>query len=128
MINGGSYGGMEFFRQGTVAEFTRRQGTGSSRALGWDCKSAIGSSAGELFSARSFGHTGFTGTSLWADPDRDLIVVFLTNRIHPSRERNTIHRIRPLVHNAIIGALRDAAENPKKKNVTVEDAESAEKH
>jgi len=123
MINGGSYGGKEFFQQGTVAEFTRWQSGEGSRALGWDCKSASGSSAGDLFSTKSFGHTGFTGTSLWADPDRDLVVVFLTNRIHPSRERNAIHRIRPLLHNAIIGALRDTVENPKKKNITVEDAE-----
>ncbi|MGH7561711.1 MAG: serine hydrolase domain-containing protein [Gemmatimonadales bacterium] len=70
----------------TAREFTRRQGLvpGSSRALGWDTPSP-GSSAGTRLHRSSFGHTGFTGTSIWIDPTRDLVVVLLTNRVHPTR-------------------------------------------
>ena len=70
-------------------QFTKRQDVvpGSSRALGWDTPSA-GSSAGSRLSPRSFGHTGFTGTSLWIDPTRQLVVVVLTNRVHPSRSNS----------------------------------------
>jgi CubicO group peptidase (beta-lactamase class C family) len=60
---------------------------GSSRALGWDTPSDQ-SSAGTLMSAQSFGHTGFTGTSIWIDPTRDLVVVVLSNRVHPTRANN----------------------------------------
>ena len=73
-----------------VERFTRRAGVpGSSRALGWDTPSE-GSSAGSRFSARSFGHTGFTGTSMWMDPERRLFVILLTNRVHPTRENDAI--------------------------------------
>ena len=93
-----------------VAEFTRKQEIppGSSRALGWDTKSVEGSSAGVLFSPSSFGHTGFTGTSLWIDPERDLFVVLLTNRVHPTRENNAIRQARPTIHDAVVRALVDA--------------------
>jgi CubicO group peptidase (beta-lactamase class C family) len=64
---------------------------GGGYVLGWDTKSADGSSAGALFSARSFGHLGFTGTSIWCDPARALCAVLLTNRVHPTRE-NIEHR------------------------------------
>ena len=67
--------------------FTTRQDlpAGSSRALGWDTPSDM-SSAGTLLSPRSFGHTGFTGTSIWLDPERDVVIVLLSNRVHPTRE------------------------------------------
>jgi CubicO group peptidase (beta-lactamase class C family) len=69
-----------------VDQFVTRQGlpAGSSRALGWDTPSDV-SSAGRYLSARSFGHTGFTGTSIWIDPTRALVVVLLSNRVHPTR-------------------------------------------
>ena len=69
-----------------LREFTRRQNLvpGSSRALGWDTPSA-GGSAGRLLSPTSFGHTGFTGTSLWIDPERRLAIVLLSNRVNPTR-------------------------------------------
>jgi CubicO group peptidase (beta-lactamase class C family) len=72
---------------GTGGEFTRRQDLppGSTRALGWDTPSP-GSSAGRFLSPRSFGHTGFTGTSLWIDPERQLAIVLLSNRVNPTRE------------------------------------------
>ena len=77
---------------------------GSSRALGWDTPSED-SSAGALFSPRSFGHTGFTGTSMWIDPDRQLFVILLTNRVHPTRENNAIRRVRRAVADAVVRAL-----------------------
>jgi len=75
------------FPRSLVQAFTRRQDLvpGSSRALGWDTPSP-GSSAGSRLSPRSFGHTGYTGTSLWIDPDRELVIVLLSNRVNPSRE------------------------------------------
>lgn len=90
----------------TIALFTRRAGIpNSDRALGWDTKSAQGSSAGTLFSANSFGHTGFTGTSMWIDPERQLYVILLTNRVHPTRENNLIREVRPAVADAVVRAL-----------------------
>jgi beta-N-acetylhexosaminidase len=105
LMNGGTYGGRRYIRESTVKEFTRRQGDLSSRALGWDTKSPVGSSAGTLFSASSFGHTGFTGTSVWADPERHLFVIFLTNRVHPTREARGIYKVRPALHDAVIESL-----------------------
>lgn len=73
---------------------------GSSWALGWDTPSPP-SSAGPLASARSFGHLGFTGTSLWIDPERELEVVLLSNRVHPTRKNDRIRTFRPVVHEMI---------------------------
>ncbi len=74
----------------TVAMFTRAQQPGfSSRALGWDTPSE-GSSAGTMLSAHAFGHTGFTGTSIWIDPDKDLFIILLTNRVYPTRDNPRI--------------------------------------
>jgi CubicO group peptidase (beta-lactamase class C family) len=90
--------------------FTTRAGVpDSDRALGWDTKSAEGSSAGTLFSARSFGHTGFTGTSIWIDPERQIFVILLTNRVHPTRENNLIREVRPAVADAVVRALYGAS-------------------
>jgi len=89
-----------------VAEFTRRQELvpGSSRALGWDTPSE-GSSAGTKLSAHAFGHTGFTGTSLWFDPERDLFVILLTNRVHPTRANTRIFAVRRRVADLVVAAL-----------------------
>lgn len=91
----------------TVREFTRRQDIpeGSTRALGWDTPSDSLSSAGTLMSRSSFGHTGFTGTSLWIDPDNDLFVILLTNRVHPTRRNWKIGPVRGRVADAIVGAI-----------------------
>jgi CubicO group peptidase (beta-lactamase class C family) len=78
---------------------------GGGYVVGWDTKSAEGSSAGELFSARSFGHLGFTGTSIWCDPARSLCAVLLTNRVHPTRDNVKIRALRPRYHDAVIDAL-----------------------
>jgi CubicO group peptidase (beta-lactamase class C family) len=63
------------------------------------------SSCGSRMSSRAFGHTGFTGTSLWIDPDRQIYVVLLTNRVHPTRENGKIIEVRPAVHNAVMEAF-----------------------
>jgi len=106
LLNGGTLAGHRIVSRETVDLFTRRAGIpGSDRGLGWDTKSAEGSSAGSLFSLRSFGHTGFTGTSIWIDPERQLYVILLTNRVHPTRENNLIREVRPAVADAVVKAL-----------------------
>jgi serine-type D-Ala-D-Ala carboxypeptidase len=77
---------------------------GSSRALGWDTMLPT-SSSGTKLSPSSIGHTGFTGTSLWIDWERDLYVVFLTNRVHPTRTNEAIRKVRPQLHDAIVAEL-----------------------
>ena len=77
---------------------------GSSRALGWDTMLPT-SSCGTLMSPTAIGHTGFTGTSLWIDWERDLYVVLLTNRVHPSRDNQAIRQIRPRFHDAVLQSL-----------------------
>jgi CubicO group peptidase (beta-lactamase class C family) len=63
------------------------------------------SSSGRYFSPRSFGHLGFTGTSIWIDPDRELFVILLTNRVNPTRANDKITAVRPALHDAVINAL-----------------------
>ena len=86
MLNGGIYGWKRIFKSQSVTNFTKRANTieGSSRALGWDTPSGQ-SSGGVYLSASSFGHTGFTGTSLWIDPENQIFVILLTNAVHPNR-------------------------------------------
>lgn len=92
--------------QKTVLRITTRGGVpGSSRALGWDTMLPT-SSCGRRMSALAFGHTGFTGTSLWIDPGQDLYVVCLTNRVHPSRDNDLIKQVRPALHDALVAAIR----------------------
>jgi serine-type D-Ala-D-Ala carboxypeptidase len=89
-----------------VRRFITRQDriAGSSWALGWDTPSAP-SSSGTRFSAASFGHLGYTGTSIWVDPARELEVVLLSNRVHPTRRNEAIKQFRPLIHDVIYGEL-----------------------
>jgi CubicO group peptidase (beta-lactamase class C family) len=102
-------GGPPFLPAELVRAFTRRQDVvaGSSRAVGWDTPSR-GSSAGTRLSPHAFGHTGFTGTSLWLDPERNLAVILLTNRVHPSRENTRIYRVRPHVADLAVDVLAEA--------------------
>jgi serine-type D-Ala-D-Ala carboxypeptidase len=88
MLNGGEYGGKRVVSDSTVALFTKR--VAGTRALGWDTCADGGAedrSCGRYLSERAFGHTGFTGTSLWIDPDRQMFVILLTNRVHAARAR-----------------------------------------
>lgn len=99
-----------FVDSATVATFTRIQDPAlSSRALGWDTPSA-GSSAGTKLSPRAFGHTGFTGTSIWIDPGQDLFVILLTNRVYPTRQNDQILKVRPQVADLAV----EAAEAPQR--------------
>jgi CubicO group peptidase (beta-lactamase class C family) len=111
MLNGGDYADVRILQPATVARWTARQGRRSSRALGWDTPSPR-SSAGRLFSPRSFGHTGFTGTSMWLDPERGLAVILLTNRVNPTRA-NTLHEpLRRALADAVQAAITDAPVRP----------------
>jgi CubicO group peptidase (beta-lactamase class C family) len=99
--------GAPLLKPETVRLFTRRESAppGTSRALGWDTPSLTGSSSGKHFLPVSFGHLGFTGTSLWIDPGRQLSVTLLTNRTWPNRAAQGIRQVRPLLHDAIVEAL-----------------------
>ncbi|HYL21073.1 MAG TPA: serine hydrolase domain-containing protein [Gemmatimonadales bacterium] len=108
LLNGGAWDSLQLIRSETVAEFVARQNVppGSTRALGWDTPSDSGySSAGAKLSRRSFGHTGYTGTSLWMDPDRDLFIILLTNRVNPTRANTAILRVRAHVSDLVADAL-----------------------
>jgi CubicO group peptidase (beta-lactamase class C family) len=94
------------FRRDTLSTFIARRSDvpGSSRALGWDTMLPT-SSCGSRMSPRAFGHTGFTGTSLWVDPDRRIYVVLLTNRVYPDRTNEAITHVRPALHDAVMDGL-----------------------
>ena len=96
-------------RPQTVALFTRRESTppGTSRALGWDTPSTP-SQSGKYFGTHSFGHLGYTGTSLWIDPDRRLSITLLTNRTWPDCANQAIRQVRPKFHDAVVEALNQA--------------------
>jgi len=104
MLNGGRYGTVEILADSTVRTFTTRQPRAGERALGWDTP-ADRSSAGRFLSARSFGHTGYTGTSIWIDPDRELFVVLLTNRTYTRATASAILSVRIAVHEAVARAI-----------------------
>jgi beta-N-acetylhexosaminidase len=105
MLNGGIYAHRRLLKRATVEEFTAAQPLAeSTRALGWVVPTEP-SASGKYFSARSFGHAGFTGTSMWCDPEKDLFVVLLTNRVHPVRTNEKIQHVRPAVHDAVAEAL-----------------------
>ncbi len=98
-----------FVTQKTVKQFTRRSlpKTRGDWALGFMCPSTKGSSAGQWMAGDSFGHTGFTGISLWYDPAFDLLVCLVSNRIHPSRKNQGFIHLRPKLHDWIVEFLKD---------------------
>jgi serine-type D-Ala-D-Ala carboxypeptidase len=99
-------GGIPILRPQTVALFTRRESApaGTSRALGWDTPSAP-SQSGKYFGSSSYGHLGYTGTSIWIDPDRQLSITLLTNRTSPDCSNQAIKQVRPKFHDAVVEAL-----------------------
>ncbi|PPK84653.1 CubicO group peptidase (beta-lactamase class C family) [Neolewinella xylanilytica] len=109
LLNGGEYGGRRYLTQAAVDTFTSYQypEEGSHRGLGFDkpllTYDAASSSVAEAASPASFGHSGYTGTFVWADPEADLLYIFLSNRVHPSRDRRAIYtlNIRPRIHSLI---------------------------
>lgn len=90
--------------RGDLLRFVTRRGEGKDavRALGFDRPSPAGASCGQYFSAGSIGHLGFTGTSFWIDPDRELVIAVLSNRVHPSRDNEAIKKFRPEIHDRIV--------------------------
>ena len=102
----GALGGARVLSPATVELATRNhtQGLNECRGLGWalNCRPC---SCGDLMSPRAYGHTGFTGISLWIDPTYELFVILLTNRVHPTRENQCLLRARRLIHNAVIASL-----------------------
>ena len=105
ILNGGQYAHQRVLRRSTIEQFTVADSlSANTRTLGWNVPTP-NSSSGRYFSSRSFGHTGFTGTSMWIDPDKQLFVVLLTNRVHPTRQNDKIQQVRPAAHDSIIEAL-----------------------
>lgn len=108
MLNGGFYGGRRYIDPATIRAFTRRQSEHSSRALGWDTP-VRGGSAGSYFTRSSYGHTGFTGPSIWIDPERDVFIVLLLNRVNPTRNNQAHIPLRRDVADAVQTAITDIA-------------------
>jgi CubicO group peptidase (beta-lactamase class C family) len=113
MLNGGQYNGVRIVSDTAVALFTKRLGgnwNGSSRALGWDTADGDGSS-GIYLTPRAYGHTGFTGASMWIDPERQMFVILLTNRVHAARAKRpgrVIADVRADLSDAAAFAVTDA--------------------
>jgi len=112
LASGGELDGVRVLREETIRAFTRRQPGADTRALGWDTPERDGSgAAGRRISPRAFGHTGFTGTSLWVDPDRGTWTVLLTNRTFEPRAANRIQSLRRAVHDEVaLSATLDSIE------------------
>jgi len=105
LLNGGMYAHQRLLNRATISLFTAPQGlAANTRTLGWMAPTQD-SSSGHYFSANSFGHLGFTGGSIWIDPDRQLFVILLTNRVYPTRANDKIKAVRPAVHDAVIEGL-----------------------
>jgi CubicO group peptidase (beta-lactamase class C family) len=108
MLDGGYHGQSRIIDPATIELFTKRQQPSGSRALGWDTPDGADSPAGAYFSARSFGHTGFTGTSIWIDPEKDLFIILLTNRVNPTRDSQRHVALRRAVAEAVQLSIVDA--------------------
>ena len=107
MLHEGTLDSVRYIDDATLRLFTTRQSGGSTRALGWDTRSTTGSSSGRYFSMKSYGHTGFTGTSIWIDPVASVAVIFLTNRVHPTAANRQQARFRSVLHDAVREVLTD---------------------
>jgi len=111
ILNGGSYGGVRILAPLTVAEMTRPRvvsSSGNTRGLGWDMNTSYSTNRGDLFPFGSFGHTGFTGTSIWIDPASEMFVVFLSNRVHPDG-KGDVGPLRGRVASIVAGSVTDTA-------------------
>lgn len=109
ILNGGRHGGARILSPLGVAEMTRPRQVaedGSARGLGWDINTTFSTNRGDLFPVGSFGHTGFTGTSVWIDPATETFVVFLSNRVHPEG-RGDVTTLRARVANIVAGAITE---------------------
>jgi CubicO group peptidase (beta-lactamase class C family) len=110
-LQNGYYGGYTFLLPGTVERFIEKQPGENRRGLGWDkpVPDRNGGPTSDKVSLRTFGHTGFTGTAAWVDPEYDLVYVFLSNRVHPSAENSTLitENVRTEIQDVIYEALKD---------------------
>ncbi len=105
LLNGGIYAHQRLLRREQVAQFTAPEPLSrGTRTLGW-AAATENSSSGRYFSTRSYGHLGFTGNSIWIDPEKELFVILLTNRVYPTRENEKIRQVRPALHDAVVTAL-----------------------
>src|SRR3954468_23857598 len=112
MLNGGEYEGTRLIADSTVSLFTKR--AAGTRALGWDTCGGSGS-CGKYLGDRAYGHTGFTGTSLWIDPDREMFVILLTNRVYEARAKRpatVISDVRADLSDAAALAVTDTPDGP----------------
>jgi CubicO group peptidase (beta-lactamase class C family) len=100
LMNGGELDGKRYIQAATVRMFLRK--TDAPRALGWDMVTTGKSSAGTRFSPTSWGHLGYTGTSIWADPEKDLAVILLSNRVWPTEDNIKIRKFRPMLHDTVV--------------------------
>ena len=108
LLNEGTWLGKRYYKKSIIEEFTTKQNIplNTDRAIGFDTPSQNGkSSAGDYFSENSFGHLGFTGTSVWADKEENIIIVLLTNRVYPIREKKGIYQARRKIYNSIMEVL-----------------------
>lgn len=116
LLQGGHYGGQQYLKGETITNFTMRHPRSSRRGIGFDLQELNPNQTANLASEAStntFGHLGFTGTAVWADPDEDLIYIFLSNRTYPSMNNNKLHKldIRPRVQSVIYRALEQGSKN-----------------
>jgi CubicO group peptidase (beta-lactamase class C family) len=116
MLNGGALDGTRIVSAETIRRFTTVQdSTFSNRALGWEVPSGT-NSAGHLMSPSAFGHTGFTGTSIWMDPANDLFIVLLSNRVNPTREHRAITEVRVALADAVLEVVTGAGSAKASRN------------
>jgi serine-type D-Ala-D-Ala carboxypeptidase len=114
LLGGGQLGGVRVVPAATLRRFTEPQDTAvSRRGLGWETATGD-NSGGHRLSSRAFGHTGFTGTSLWVDPERDVFIILLTNRVNPTRENRKIGAVRVRLADAVMAALGGPATSTRR--------------
>ena len=115
-LQDGYYGGIRYLQEGTIEKFTSQQSSGNRRGLGWDKPERNGkiNPTSRFASAKSFGHTGFTGTAVWVDPEFDLVYVFLSNRIHPKANNSKL--IKSNIRTRIQDAIYDSMWSYRKAN------------
>ena len=124
LLNGGVYGNARILSPLTIATMTQPHAvseSGAARGLGWDIASSFSSNRGDLFSLGSFGHTGFTGTSIWIDPASDSFIIFLSNRVHPDGKGDVgplRGRVASIVASSIVDASATKAREQSANNAT----------
>jgi uncharacterized protein YbbC (DUF1343 family)/CubicO group peptidase (beta-lactamase class C family) len=117
LLSGGAYNGTRILSPLTIAAMTQPHAvseTGAARGLGWDIASSFSSNRGDVFPLGSFGHTGFTGTSIWVDPESDTFLIFLSNRVHPDGKGDVgplRGRVASIVASSIVDASAASARN-----------------